>query len=377
MTSTWLERWTPEPGDGPTVAVKDLFDVAGSVTTAGCRALADRGMPALVDAPCIEAVRRAGGRLAGKTNMHELAFGTSGINPWFGTPANPADPGRVPGGSSSGSAVAVAGGEADIALGSDTGGSVRIPAACCGVVGLKTTHGLVSLQGVWPLAPSYDTVGVLAPDVAGILAGMGLLGETLAAAGELPQVVGLAGLPPEIADRVDPVIAAAVSSALVAAELRVEVAPVPGWREAWRAHQVLICAEAWECDRHLLEGGHESGVSDEVRDRLLVGAGYGEAELARAAGVRAAWCTELAGAVQRCGVLALPTLAVRPPLLGAFRTGFNMLTAPVNFAGLPAISLPVPLTERGRPAASLQLVGPAGSEAMLCRLAGAVEAACG
>src|SRR5580704_17147449 len=121
--STWIEKWAVPAEGGPTVAVKDLIDVAGSVTTAACRALADRGVVAQADAPCIASVRRAGGRLVGKANLHELAFGTSGINPWFGTPANPADPGRVPGGSSSGSAVAVATAEADVGLGSDTGGS--------------------------------------------------------------------------------------------------------------------------------------------------------------------------------------------------------------------------------------------------------------
>src|SRR5579871_6816782 len=162
--SSWIERFDVEQGDGPTVAVKDIIDVAGSVTTGGCKALADAGYVATADAPCIVSVRQAGGRLAGKTNLHELAFGTSGVNEWYGTPENPADPGRIPGGSSSGSAAVVGTGEVDVALGSDTGGSVRIPAACCGVVGVKTTYGAVSLSGVLPLAPSYDTVGVLAPD---------------------------------------------------------------------------------------------------------------------------------------------------------------------------------------------------------------------
>src|SRR5438034_49487 len=119
--------------------------------------------------------RAAGVRIVGKTNLHELAFGTSGINPWFGTPTNPLDPGLVPGGSSSGSAVAVATDEADVALGSDTGGSVRIPSACCGTAGLKTTWGRVSLEGVWPLSLSLDTIGPMARDVRGVITGMTLL----------------------------------------------------------------------------------------------------------------------------------------------------------------------------------------------------------
>src|SRR4051794_36392023 len=132
--------------------------MVGLPTTAGCRALERRAAPAVADAACLQEIRarEAAGELwiVGKTNLHELAYGVTGINQWFGTPANPLDPRRMPGGSSSGSAVAVAVGDADVALGSDTGGSVCIPAACCGIAGLKTTRGRISLQGVWPLAPS-------------------------------------------------------------------------------------------------------------------------------------------------------------------------------------------------------------------------------
>src|SRR5207237_4097765 len=129
-------------------------------------------------------------RVVGKVNLHELAYGTTGINPWFGTATNPLDPARVPGGSSSGSAVAVATGEADAAYGSDTGGSVRIPSACCGTAGLKTTHGRIPLDGVWPLAPSFDTIGPMARDVAGLILGMQLLEPGFAPATEAPTHVG-------------------------------------------------------------------------------------------------------------------------------------------------------------------------------------------
>src|SRR5207248_450736 len=110
--------------------------------------------------------------IVGKANFHELAFGATGVYPWYGTPENPLDPSLVPGGSSSGSAVAVATDEAEVAYGSDTGGSVRIPSACCGTAGLKTTHGRISLEGVWPLALSLDTIGPMARDVAGLVRGM-------------------------------------------------------------------------------------------------------------------------------------------------------------------------------------------------------------
>ncbi|MGA2211347.1 MAG: amidase [Acidimicrobiales bacterium] len=371
--TTWLERWPAVTGEGPRVGVKDLIDVEGSVTTAGCRTLADLGVPAAADAACIRSVRQAGGRLVGKTNLHELAFGTSGINPWFGTPPNPADPGRVPGGSSSGSAAAVALGEADITLGSDTGGSVRIPAACCGVVGLKTTHGLVSLDGVWPLAPSFDTVGLLASEVAGVVLGMALLGVELAAGSEVPDVVGRVVLPAGI--EIDPAIDAAVDAALAAAGLRIEVARVDTWPQAYEAHQRVLTAEAFESDRQLLDVDGGAGISEEIRSRLAGGLDLSEADLATARAVGVAWTDELGDMVGRQGVLALATLAVRPPPLDEFGRGFNVLTAPVNLAGFPAISVPVPVAERNRPPAGLQFVGAPGSEAMLCALAALVEAA--
>src|SRR2546428_10968733 len=128
-------------GPGGRVAVRDVIDVEGTPTPAGSRALERRAGPAERDAACLAGARAAGARLVGKANLHEFAMLPIGTNPWFGTPINPLDPTLIPGGSSSGSAVAVATEEADVALGSDTGGSVRVPAACCGVTGLKTTHG--------------------------------------------------------------------------------------------------------------------------------------------------------------------------------------------------------------------------------------------
>src|SRR4051794_18743866 len=166
-----------DPGteSGPRVAVKDLIDVAGVPTTSGSRFLAATAAPAVADAACMAGARAAGARIVGKANLVELAFGADGLNPWFGTPVNPLDASRIPGGSSSGSAVAVADDDADIAFGSDTGGSVRVPAACCGVTGLKTTNGRISLDGVAPLSSTLDTVGPMARTVDGLALGMRLL----------------------------------------------------------------------------------------------------------------------------------------------------------------------------------------------------------
>src|SRR2546429_1467254 len=189
MDSLWVVR-LDAPGDGPRLAVKDCIDVEGLPTTAGCQAIGEQARPADQDAPVVAAARRAGARIVGKTGLTELCWSASGVNPWLGTPPNPLDPRRLPGGSSSGSAVAVAAGEADLALGTDTGGSIRIPAACCGVVGLKTTWGGVSLKGVWPLAPSLDTVGPLSLQVAGVLAGMALLKPSFKPASTSATIVG-------------------------------------------------------------------------------------------------------------------------------------------------------------------------------------------
>ena len=155
------------PLDGCIVAVKDLFDVSGEPTWAGSAVLRD-APAAASDAAAVFRLRQAGAVIIGKTNMTEFAYSGVGLNPHFGTPANPytrASVRRIPGGSSSGAAVAVADGMADIGLGTDTGGSVRIPAALCGLVGWKPTARRISRQGVWPLAPSLDSVGVIAKEV--------------------------------------------------------------------------------------------------------------------------------------------------------------------------------------------------------------------
>jgi amidase len=359
-----------ESGPGLAVAVKDLIDMVGVPTTAGCRALERRATPAVADAECLREIRarEAAGEVwvVGKTNLHELAYGVTGINEWFGTPRNPLDPRRMPGGSSSGSAVAVAVGEADVALGSDTGGSVRIPAACCGITGLKTTWGRIPLAGVWPLAPSLDTVGPMARDVAGLATGMQLLEPGFRPA-ELGDVaVGLLSID------ADPTITSAVESALRRAELDVTPVALPGWHDAWSAADVVLAAEAWRADRDLFTAD-PAGVGTNVTERL-VAASRVTTEAERAArATQPAWRAALDELLSRVSVIALPTLSEFPPEVeaGAFRA--NRWTLPVNFAGLPALSLPVPT--RGPLPASLQLVGPAYGEEKLLAVGARIEAA--
>jgi amidase len=149
-----------------TFAVKDIFDVEGTITGRGNPDWLASQRPPAVNAPAVQALLDAGARLVGKTVTEELAFAVIGINPHYGMPKNVAAPGRVPGGSSSGSAAAVGAGVLDLALGSDTGGSVRIPASYNGILGMRPSHGRISLEGVMPLAPSFDTVGWFARDPA-------------------------------------------------------------------------------------------------------------------------------------------------------------------------------------------------------------------
>jgi Asp-tRNA(Asn)/Glu-tRNA(Gln) amidotransferase A subunit family amidase len=177
---TWIVR-LDQVDPGVRLAVKDCIDVRGLPTTVGCPVIAAQARPAARDAAVVAAARRSGAQIVGKTNLAELCWSAVGTNAWSGTPVNPVDSRRLPGGSSGGSAVAVATREADVALGTDTGGSVRIPAACCGAVGLKTTWGRVPVEGVYPLAPSLDTVGPLGADVAAVELGMRLIEPGFAA----------------------------------------------------------------------------------------------------------------------------------------------------------------------------------------------------
>src|ERR1700685_3641219 len=154
------------PLDGTIVTIKDLFDVAGEITRAGSKVLAEEGKPAATDAVVVRRLRAAGAVIVGKTNMSEFAFTAIGVNPHFGTPGNPADRSRVPGGSSSGAAVAGADGMCEIAIGRDTSGSGRVPAALCGIVGFKPSRQRVSTEGAFPLSYSHDSIGPLARSVA-------------------------------------------------------------------------------------------------------------------------------------------------------------------------------------------------------------------
>ena len=365
--STFIQRYYTS-GSGIRVAVKDLIDLAGSPTSAGCKAQADRAEAATVDAACMAGARAAGARIVGKANLSELAYDAIGDNEWYGAPVNALDPTRIPGGSSSGSAVAIATDEADVAYGSDTGGSIRVPSACCGTVGLKTTHGRVALEGVWPLAQSLDTVGPMAADVANVARGMALLEPGFSPAAAPATAIGrlrILGADPEIDSAIDRLLAAA--------ELKVVEVHLEGWSRSESAFESLISGEAWTNNGYLL--ADRGSISDKIADRIARGAGVSKEMIAQARRVQQSWRDEVEAEFDRVQLLALPSLlGFAPPLSHVDRFSLTALTSPFNVSGSPGLSLPIRVPGEALPA-SLQLVGPQRSEELLCATASVVEAA--
>ncbi|MFC8797486.1 amidase [Promicromonospora sp. NPDC057138] len=375
--SVWRVR--PEPGpltdptdsgvlDGETVAVKDLFAVAGQRVGAGNPAWLGAAPVEEAHADAVDRLLDAGAALAGIAQTEEFAYSLTGANAHYGTPPNPRAPGRISGGSTSGPASAVAAGQASVALGTDTGGSVRVPAAYQGLWGIRPTHGAVADGGLLPLAPSFDTVGWLARDAA-TLARVGdvlLPADTTALPDPAPLVLSdalLALAAPEVRDAVGQLGRA------VGAE-RIDWAPEPGWLAAF---QVLQAAEAWAAHGAWLADRMDT-LGPAVRGRFerARSIGAADAEAARAAVGRAR--TEIRA---RLGerVLFLPstaTVAPRPEDAEAAREATMLLTCIAGIGGLPAVSVPV-ATASGLPAGAC-LVGPAGSDRALLELAGRIQA---
>ena len=258
----FIAYWPPaENSNQLKLAVKDNIDVKGVVTTAGSKRLARKGVPAEKDASCLAIARQRNVQIVGKANLSEFAVAPSGFNEYFGTPASPLSSSRklLPGGSSCGSAVAVASGMADVAFGTDTAGSIRVPAAWCGVVGLKTTHGLVPIEGVFPIEPEHlDTVGPMGKDIAHTVQGMDLLQNGFAAL----YAAAVAAKPSAQEIRIgrltlkgtDPKIDQAVDEAL--ARTGFQVVPLDdGVREEWeRAKKdgnAIAAAGVWISDKEI------------------------------------------------------------------------------------------------------------------------------
>jgi Asp-tRNA(Asn)/Glu-tRNA(Gln) amidotransferase A subunit family amidase len=359
------------PGDGIPLAVKDLLDTAGLATTYGSALFAEH-----VPAKTAEAVARlesAGYVNVGKTNLHEFAYGTTSENPHFGTVPNPAAPGRIAGGSSGGSAAALAAGLADAALGTDSGGSIRIPSACCGVVGFKPTYDLVPTDGCFPLAPSFDHVGPMARTVADCIAQV----EALSPEFERARVDSLEEVTAGVTwiENAEP---------LVAERVRAASERFPRRRELeWPRPEIdaLFMREVADVHRELYAENAEL-YGDDLAAKIERCLAVSDAEAALAARAREEYRERCHEALGDADVLVLPTLVCVAPPTGvgdqALRATLIHHTLPFNTLGWPALALPCGPAEEGLPA-SVQLVGRPGADALVLaageRLAEALSAA--
>jgi amidase len=350
-------------GDGLRVGVKDSIDIEGLPTRLACACFAD-APPAERHAEVVRALLDAGCRIVGKTNMHELAYGVTGINRWTGTPANPRAPGRVPGGSSSGSAVAVAMQLVDFAVGTDTGGSIRIPSACCGVYGLKPTYGRVSRSGVHPAHSSLDCVGPFARELPMLERAMQALDRTF-----LSQATPARGTVGWVHVEANPEVAAGARGALEKAGISVRSMTLPCFEAAFAAGIAIIGAENWTAFGHLIAS---EALGSDVRARLLTAREITPDDVHAAEKVREAFRDEMDEALTQVDALALPTMPDFPLTLAAATDARAALLSTsfvrqFNVSGHPALSLPV-ATAGGLPAA-LQLVGRRYGDEALCALA--------
>ncbi len=378
------------PFAGIPFSLKDLFDVAGEVTTAGSVVL-DAQPPATVNAPVIDRMLAAGFVPVGRTNMTEFAFSGLGINPHYGTPASPWDRAtrRVPGGSSSGAAVSIADGMAFAALGTDTGGSCRMPAALCGVVGYKPTARRVPNAGVLPLSTTLDSVGPLANSVACCaIVDAVLSGATPQAVPPRPLAGVVLALPDRIVtDFLDEVTAAAFERALgrlTAAGARIQTVSFPALAKigAATAGTSLAACEAYAWHRGVLARGG-ARYDRRVRMRIEAGADASAADYIDALAARQAICAEMDAATAEYHALIMPTVQiVAPPIaeLEADDDAYNranglMLRNPSLFNFLDRCAISLPCHRPGDAATGLMLVGETMGDAALFALAGGVEAA--
>jgi aspartyl-tRNA(Asn)/glutamyl-tRNA(Gln) amidotransferase subunit A len=371
------------PLDGAIVSIKDLFDVAGEVTRGGSKVLAEEGKPAAADAVVVRRLRAAGAVIVGKTNMSEFAFTAIGVNPHFGTPANPADRSRVPGGSSSGAAVAVADGMCDIAIGSDTGGSVRMPAALCGIVGFKPSRQRVPTDGAFPLSYSFDSIGPLARSVSdcaiadAILAGDDF--SPLTAANIAGLRIGIVeGAPLEKLD-------ATVATAFAAAIDRLDRAGVRLTREtvsllddmaAVDAKGGIIGAEACAVHRErIARRGRD--IDANVRHRIERGCAIAAADYVDMVRERSRLIRAMDETLEAFDAFVMPTIPIVAPAIAevAEQKAFADANAIVrrntvigNFFDLCAVSLPLPAPLP----VGLMLLARNGDDRKLLRIAAAI-----
>jgi amidase len=344
------------PLSGTRFAVKDLFDVAGTPTGAGTPDWLTEQEPAATTAPAVTALLDAGADLWGKTVTDELAFSLAGTNAHYGTPDNPAAPGRIPGGSSSGSASAVAGGVVDLALGTDTGGSIRVPASYCGLFGLRPSHGRLDIAGVVPLAPSFDVVGLLASSGSTLAAGWQALvaGAGKPGATTESRPMRRLVLARDLIDLADEGCATAMTTAAAAfahqlgLDLVSEQVAEPGQLSAWLgAFRTLQMIEAWRSHGAWI-ARRQPALGSDVAERFATAAATDPADGPGAEQVRAQVRRRLSELLGDGGLLLQPSASGPAPSLGIPPTEMQdlrlrtlTLTAPAGLVGAPVVSLPL------------------------------------
>lgn len=377
------------PVMGIPVSIKDLFDVAGEVTCAGSTVLRESAA-ATRDAVAVERVKRAGMVIIGRTNMVEFAYSGLGLNPHYGTPRNPWDrsTGRIPGGSSSGAAISVTDSMSAAAIGTDTGGSVRIPAALCGLTGFKPTARRVDLGGALPLATSFDSIGPLARSVACCEMLDAILSGTPTAPGAPLATAGLRFLVPGnvVQDDLDGAVSTAFERALErlaqAGALVVvqRVAEIDRWIAAPDQRSGLASAEAFAWHRELI-GQHEARYDARVAQRILRGAAASAADFIGWQAERRAWIATMELRLAGFDAMLTPTVAcVAPPLAplesdDALYARTNQLvlrnTRMINY--LDGCALTLPCHRTGDAPVGLMVSGPAGADRRILAVGAAVE----
>lgn len=377
----------PSPLAGLPVSIKDLFEVRGQVTGAGAAVMA-RQLPAAADAPAVARLRAAGGVLLGRTNMSEFAFSGLGLNPHHGTPAHPADAGRITGGSSSGSAATVALGLAATTLGTDTGGSIRIPSAFCGLTGFKPTARRVPLAGAYPLSRSLDSVGPLARsvDCCAILDAV-LSGEVLDTRAAPLEGLRLGVTEDYVMDDLEPAVASAFERALhhlSAAGARIVRFGFADLRQLPQINAAggLIAAEAWQLHRaRLADPALEAQYDPRVAQRIRRGAQISAADYIDLQDARARMQASARERLRDIDAWLMPTVALRAPLLADLRdddarffaTNGLVLrnTTVLNF--LDGCALSIPCQEPGELPVGLSVGGLHGADARVLQVGRAVE----